>query len=353
MLKCLGEMRALSLLNILVFASILATTLSSCRVSNSDGKLEEYKETRPYFGTYFTVRCLYDKNLTDIQATMAECWQMLDDVQLNMNAASPMGYLTRINRSQPDAGSDVNDDLYRIIQDSVEFSRKAEGAFDITVRPLVELWKQAVKENVVPKKEDLEIALEKIGSDFIRLGPGNRVALMKPGMKLDLNAIAPAFAVDRAAEILTRNRIEHFMVDGSGEIYCKGNQPGERGWRVGVQDPTKKPDENVIDILSLKNYGVSTSGNYERFYTINGKRYSHIIDPRTGQPANGVISATVIAPTAEEANAFSTALCVLGSEKGIALIESIRGVEALVMEDRNGKAVISQTQNYPVFRVSR
>ncbi len=320
----------------------------------SAGKpLEDYNETRAYFGAYFTVHCRYDNKLTDIHAATEKCWRKLDEVQVNMNATSTQGFLGLVNRADPNRGVQVSNDLYRIIADAISYSERTEGAFDITVYPLVQLWKRAAKQDKLPAQSEIDDTLQKVGSKFIRLDPDNTVILTQPGVSLDLNAIAPAFAVDRVAEILEENQVVNYMVDGSGEIRCKGDQEGQRGWRVGVQDPTKQHDQGVIDILILKDCAVSTSGNYERFYTIQGKRFSHIIDPRSGYPANGVVSATVIAPTAEEANAFSTPLCVLGGKAGMKLLSASKNVEAYVLEDVDGRLVPSETPGYHRFRTSR
>lgn len=336
-------------LTVLAFALVVLAV----KVFPRGERLEEYKETRSYFGAYFTVDCRYDPKLTDMRKAAGECWRKLDVIQLNMNSESTQGYLGLINHSLPNTGVQVSDDLYHILRDAIEYSRRTRGAFDVTVRPLVQLWKQAAAKNMLPTQEELSAALEVTGSKYIRLEANNTVVLTRPGMKLDLNAMAPAFAVDLVARILTEHKIKHFMVDGSGEICCKGNQSGEQGWRVGVHDPSGNNGERILDILRLKNSAVSTSGDYERFYLIDGQKYSHIIDPRTGRPANEVVSATVIAPTAEEANAYSTPLCVLGGKEGIALAGGVKGLEALILEKRDGKIISYETRGYRKFLIPK
>ena len=315
--------------------------------------LEEFKETRPYFGAYFTIDFRYDPKVVNVGKVTEECWRKLDVIEFNMNSESPQGYLGLINRSVTNTGVQVSDDLYHVLRDAIQYSRRTGGAFDITVRPLVQLWKQAAARNSLPTSSEITAALEKTGSKYIRLEKNNRVVLTKPGMKLDLNAIAPAFAVDLITRILEKYGIRNFMVDGSGEISCKGDQSGQQGWRVGVHDPSGKNGEEVLGILRLKDSAVSTSGNYERFYLIGGKKYSHIIDPRTGQPANRVVSATVVAPTAEEANAYSTPLCVLGGKEGIKRVSAVKGVEALVLENRDGNIISYESRGYRKFLASK
>ena len=206
------------------------------KASEPEGPLEEYNQTRPYFGAYFTVHCRYDKKLTDIGPVMEKCWRKLDEVQVNMNADSTQGFLGMINRAGPNNGVQVSDDLYRIIGDAVAYSRRTENAFDITVHPLVQLWKRAAKNDRLPTQSEIDVTLQSVGCKFIRLDPANTIVLTRPGMRLDLNAIAPAFAVDRIAQLLDENKVEHYMVDGSGEIRCKGDQLGQQGWRVGERD---------------------------------------------------------------------------------------------------------------------
>jgi len=332
---------------------VLAVVISKLTVP-ARGVLEEYKETRYYFGTHVKIQCLYDKKAYPIERVISKCWQKMDEIQVTMNSHSTVGYVAQVNESGYTAGVQVSDDFYRIVGDAIEYTRKTRGTFDITVMPLLRLWKKAEEEGAPPVKKEIEIALENVGATkFIKLEGGNRVRLTKAGVQIDLGAIAPPFAVDAVAKILTDNKIQHFMLDGGGEIVCRGNQPGQNGWRIGVQDPVRKSGESIMDILRLEDCAVSTSGNYERFYTIQGRRYSHVIDPRTGQPAQNVISATVIAPTAEEANAFSTALCVLGGKNGIAWIHSIPDVQAMILETKNGKIVRYATRGYRAYQIRR
>ncbi|MBF0494203.1 MAG: FAD:protein FMN transferase, partial [Candidatus Omnitrophica bacterium] len=173
----------------------------------------------------------------------------------------------------------------------------------------------------------------------------NRVYFKKPGMKLDLGGIAKGFAADEISKILKKNGVRNFYVAASGSIFASGKPPDKDAWYIGIQDPVKK-DKNM-GLVRLRDKGVSTSGNYERFVTIKGGRYSHIIDPRSGYPQKYVVSATIIAPTTIKADAFGSAMCVLGGERGAKLLNALNiGIEALIIEEREGKLRYFRTKGF-------
>jgi thiamine biosynthesis lipoprotein len=307
-----------------------------------DPNLKEYNETKKYFGAYVTIRFFYDSK-REISSVVEKCWEKINLIQQEMNADSVTGDLARINKSGF-KGVEVHQETYRLIKDSLELSRLSRGAFDVTVFPLVELWRDAAAKGRLPDKESLDAVKGKVGYQNIRLKEPNLVFLAKQGMKIDLGAIASGFACDEIAAILDASGIRHFLIDTAGEIFCRGREAGRTPWRIGVQDPVDK--DKVLLAIELSDRCVSTSGNYEKFTIIEGARYSHIIDPVSGYPQQGVISATVIAGTGKEADALSTALSVLGGKKGIDLIKSLKDVQAMIMESENGRTVTYATEDF-------
>lgn len=318
------------------------TLLCGCTISNS--RMKEYRETRPYLGAYVTIDCLYPPE-TESQAKKAiqECWSRMDQIQEELNVYSETGDVAQINKSGV-SGVRVNRDVYELIKDSLEYSKLTEGAFDITVFPLIELWRNAAKSGRLPDKKQLAAAKDKVGYQNLQLKDLDEVWLLKPGMKIDLGGIASGFSCDELADLLTANGINNFLIDTGGEVFCKGRNKYAAPWSIGIQDPEDK--ERVLLTLRVTDKCVSTSGNYEKFYTIEKERFSHIIDPISGYPQKEVISATVIADTGLEADALSTAICALGLEKAVTLIRNLKRVEALVIAKRDGRRIKYQTPGF-------
>jgi thiamine biosynthesis lipoprotein len=303
---------------------------------------QEYQETRAYLGANVTIRCFFDPQ-KDAASTIKKCWDKMDFIQQEMNAYSKTGDLARINKSSP-RGVVVHQETYRLLKDCLEFSRLSKGAFDITVFPLVKLWKDAEVKGQLPDKEALEAAKSKVGYQKINLQGPSRIVLAQEGMRLDFGAVVSGYACDELAAILDAGGIKDYMIDTGGEIFCRGKEAGKIPWKIGIQDPA---DKNIVLMsFDLRDECASTSGNYEKFYTIEGARFSHIIDPRSGYPQEDVISATVIAPTGKQADALSTALCVLGGKKGIALANSLQGVRAIILEHKDGKTATYKTGGF-------
>ncbi len=210
----------------------------------------------------------------------------------------------------------------------------SHGTFDVTVGPLVRLWGFSggkVPAAAVPE-DRIQAARALVGYKHLHLD-GTRASLDQPGMVVDLGGIAKGYAVDVCCDLLRSRGARDFTVNLSGNMRCFGRPAPERPWRIGVRDPF---DANgMLGFLDLENgMAVSTSGNYERFVMIDGHRYIHIIDPRTGRPVEGMAGVTVISPSAADADGLSTALFVLGVEEGSKVIYGLPGTEALFVPDR-------------------
>jgi len=307
--------------------------------------LKEFKETHLYFDTFVTIHCLYNKN-TDINPIINTCWQRLTQIQRDMNSQSKSGDIAHINR----AGSNsvqVRDDVYRLIRDSIYFSKQTDGAFDITIVPLLQLWKTAQEINQLPDSSIINKVIKNVGYEFIELGDDHHICLMN-NVKIDLGGIAKGYAVDEVVKILKQHKIQNFMIDAGGDMFLSGKNKKGRLWKIGIQDPLNLSE--ISDRLNISNMAITTSGNYHRFFTINEKRYSHIINPKTGYPQENVISATVIAPSATAADAYSTALSILGAKKGIEIINSLRDVEAMIIEMKIDKPMTYESKGYNKYQ---
>jgi thiamine biosynthesis lipoprotein len=210
----------------------------------------------------------------------------------------------------------------------------SEGAWDATVDPLVHLWGFGPKQRSegIPGQPQIAEALESVGFAQIKIGD-RRLEKTRPDVTLDLGSIAKGYGVDQVAALLQNRGFKHFLVEIGGEVYAEGSRKDGAPWRVGINRPLKDaPRDAVYRVVALSGRAMATSGDYRNFIEINGKRYSHVIDPRTGYPvANGVVSATVLADKCTFADGLATALMVMGAEKGIPLVNGLSEVECLLI----------------------
>jgi len=252
-----------------------------------------------------------------------EQFRRVDDSMSDYKAESE---LSSVNRQGYKNEVRVSEQLFEILEISEKFSKLSGGAFDITIGPLVDLFRSAEKTQVVPT-----------GFEKLKLDRQNRtVKFAVDGMRLDLGAIGKGYAVDKAVDAMRKSGAAGGMIDLGGNIRCFGAPPaGEKYWRVGLQDPN-----NVrvgisatlpLLVLKLTEEGVATSGNYQRFITIKGKKYNHIFNPQTGYDSEGLSSVTIINPNATDADALSTVVTVMGIERGLALVESMPETEAILI----------------------
>lgn len=215
----------------------------------------------------------------------------------------------------------ISDDLFRVLDRSLEMARASDGAFDPTVNPVVRLWRRARRQRKLPDGAALEKARALVNWRDLKLDPVARTArLARAGMKLDLGGIAKGFAADEALAVLKRAGVLSGLAAVAGDITVADPPPGEPGWFVGVaplDDPNRPPET----VLTLRHRSVSTSGDAERFVEIDGRRYSHIVDPRTGLGVVDRASVTVVAADGATADALATAVYVLGVDRGLALVE--------------------------------
>jgi len=279
-----------------------------------------YQETQFIMGTFVEVKS------TDVRAS-AIVFDEFKKLEAIFNLFDRNSELSRLNDSQRGT---VSEPLFHIIQRAREFYRRTDGAFDVTVGPAAMLWKKAIASKTLPAPEAVAQALSLVGSDFIYLDAKTReVVLLKSGMRIDLGGIAKGFALDRAVRKLKDARIDSALINAGGNVYCLGRNRRAL-WRVGVQDPFH--EGKVVDELALTNKAAATAGDYQQYAEINGRRYSHIIDPKTGRPArSGIVSATIIASDAAASDALSTACVVLGLEKSRKLLSRFADTKAVLV----------------------
>ena len=254
-----------------------------------------------------------------------------------MTTWRPDSEVSKINAAAGKSAVKVSDETFAVIKESVHASEISEGTFDITFQTLHGLWKfDEDLDPHPPADKDVKERLAFLGWKNIKLDEKEKtVMLAKERTKIGLGGIAKGYAVDRAAAVLERAGLTSFFVQAGGDLFARGKKPDGSEWQAGIRDPRSKDEGKFFAILPLSDHAFSTAGDYERSYIVNGKRYHHIIDPRTGQPATACRSVTIWAPSAFVADEIDDAVFILGPDKGLKLVESIEGVGAVIVDAKN------------------
>ena len=259
-----------------------------------------------------------------VQAAYAE----LDRIDRMMSEWKPESPISQVNAAAGKGPVEVPGELVDLLKRSIEYSRRSGGTFDVTWRGMGKIW-HFDDSFTVPSREAVEAARKHIDYRKISID-GNRVSI-PAGTNIGLGGIAKGYAVDRAGQVLRRAGFANWLVDGGGDILVAGTRAGQ-SWRLGVQDP-RSEHGNLIGVAEVKDRAFVTSGDYERFRIVGGVRYHHIIDPRTGWPADAASSVTILAPSAEQGVVFAKVVFILGAERGLKLAQA-EGLEALLIDTR-------------------
>ncbi|MGA6927177.1 MAG: FAD:protein FMN transferase [Desulfosarcina sp.] len=262
--------------------------------------------------------------------------QRLTAVNKSMSTYDPQSEINRFNAFDSTASAFTpSDDFMNVLRAADQIYRITGGAWDGTLDPLINLWgfgRQGVVDRI-PDENAIRQAMAHVGFERIRLDPAGTIFKADPLLTLDLASIAKGYGVDVIAQLLDNRGFSHFLVEIGGEVYARGRRRDGRPWRVGINRPDKNAAlTDVYKALSLTDRAMATSGDYRIFIQIGDHAYAHVLDPRTGRPAtNGVVSATVLAPTCTVADGLATALMVMGPEKGVALVNRLASVECLIV----------------------
>ena len=228
----------------------------------------------------------------------------------------PDSELVNLNRRGAEEPIAVSRELFTVIARAQEIAVATDGCFDITIRKLADLWGFISKEQRLPHPDDVAAALSNGNFRAVFLNEAERtVHFQKPGLSIDLGAIAKGYIVDRALEVLREQGFTNALVRAGGDLRASGSASDQDGWPIQIEDPNRQGERTQIRLHDL---AISTSGDYENYLQVGGKRYGHILDPRTGWPVQGVRSCSVMSRTAIEADALATAFFVLGPERALA-----------------------------------
>lgn len=318
------------------FLFCLLTTLLGCHKHPY-----EISVTRELMGTLVKIT-VYHQEVPAANQAINNAFQEMQRIEELMSVHREDSLVGQVNKLAAQQKVKISPDLFYLLEYSCRISKVSEGAFDITVAPLIKLWsppRRPAEEawnkvkvlNQAPTEDKIKGTLALVGWEKLVLDRRDKtISFEKPGMGIDLGGIAKGYAVDRAIRQLTKAGIKHALIDAGGDIRVLGSKPGDRPWKVALRNPRDKND--YLTLLALVNRTVATSGDYERYFFQAGKRISHILDPATGYPAQDCISATIIAETALQADALATAVFVLGPQKGLKLIEKLDNVETLIVD---------------------
>ena len=325
--------------------------LTGCRPSED----EPITETELLLGTTISVT-VYEPAGEAVEAVFARV-QEIEEKMSTTEEDYDTTELLQVNRGADEAPVAVSEDTFSVIEAAMEYSEVTLGAFDLSIWPLVRLWGFGTADAQVPRVEAIEDAASRVDYQKVRLYPAdNSVSFEMEDMGIDVGGIAKGYAADEARRILREHGVDRALLDFGGNILTIGEKPDGSPWRIGVQGPDSHRGQ-FLGIVETGPRAVVTSGDYERFFEVDGVRYHHLIDPSTGYPAqNGLRSVTILAEDSIDADALSTAAFVLGVEDGARLIESLPTVEgAFVTDDTvyltSGMKINMIDESYKVIEV--
>jgi thiamine biosynthesis lipoprotein len=253
-----------------------------------------------------------------------------------MTTWDPASEVSRINAAAGKEPVRVGDETFDVIREALHASDISSGCFDITFETLHGLWKfDEDLDPHPPSAADVRARVKYLGSKHVKLDAGaHTVFLDEQHVRIGLGGIAKGYAVDRASKVLKDAGLSSFYVQAGGDLFTQGAKPDGSPWAAGIRDP-RGPEGDYFAMMPVSDHAFSTAGDYERSYVVGGKRYHHIIDPHTGYPATASRSVTIWAPTALQADEIDDAVFILGPEKGLALVESLDGVGAVIVDTKN------------------
>ena len=292
-------------------------------------KQQSYNDTRFLMDTIISISTT-GKDQASLKSATDEAFIAFNDVadETDRYASHAPNDLFALNHHNGQGAFTVGDHLYKLINMGKE---EPCSAIEISLGPIIDLWRAHGDNKTVPTDEEIKTALAKCGRDKFTLDKTNHTVSLASGSTLDLGAIAKGYAVDYAASVITKNKaVTSALINAGGNIKVIGTKEDGSPWRIGIQDP--RNPQKILGVLALQNgQAIATSGDYQRYYEVNGVRYCHIIDPATGAPARNSISATAVSTSALTADFFSTLLFILPHDEAVAVVENTPQLEAIIV----------------------
>lgn len=301
-----------------------------CLISTIDlfaQPIQRYEFKHSQMGTQFKI-ILYSNDKYKVQNTVNQCFKRIDQLNLLLSDYDAQSEISLLSATAGQGKKiKVSPTLWTILKKSILFSKKSDGAFDISIGPLSKLWRSMIRKKEIFSKTKIQSAKSKVGFNKIKLYPFyRRVELLQKGMRLDLGGIAKGFTVDEVVKILRKNGFTKFLVDGGGDIYAGNSPPNQLGWQINITIEIPKGQEKE-KLLLLENTAIASSGDTYRFLEWEGKRYSHIIDPRTGY---GVLDEKIInvqARNCMRADVIASTLSVLNAPETASFLKKVKKVK--------------------------
>jgi FAD:protein FMN transferase len=308
--------------------AVLAAATSVHSTGSAQGPLHHYEASRLSMACVYAIDA-YGPDAGLLAAVVTDAFDEVDRIDRLMSHYKPDSPLSQVNREAASKAVKVDAELFDFIADAMRYTRQSAGAFDITVGPLMKAWGFFEGEGHIPSDAALEAARRHVGAGHVTLNSASRtVRFDQPGVELDLGGIAKGYAVDRAVELLRTRGVRAALISAGGSsIYGIGAPPGADAWEVAVQDPVDA--RRTARMVRLKNRALSVAGSSEKSFDVDGVRYSHIMDPRTGRPVQGVLSVAVLAPSGTMGDALDDALFVLGPSRRRSRLHAWPAVEAM------------------------
>ena len=260
----------------------------------------------------------------------------LDEINKSMSTYRKDSEISRFNAlKQIGEKFYISNDFFNVMKVANNIYKLTGGVWDGTIKPIENLWGFGNSENIkrTPEKSEIEALLPEIGFNYIEISSSRYLVKRKAPISLDLASIAKGYSVDQVAALLRTNQIKNFLVEIGGEVFAAGFRKDGKNWKIGINRPEKNaPFDQVYKVLYLQDKGFATSGDYRNYFECEGKRFSHILDPRNGYPINnGVVSVSIVADTCTFADGLATAIMVLGHKKGLELVHSLDKTECLIV----------------------
>ena len=299
------------------------------------GYSELKSETRIALGTFFQITIEETKDNKEI---LNQAFKKVDELEKKLSIFEKESEVSKLNKNK---SASISNETIEVIKKAIEISKITDGAFDISCKPLVDLYKKCEKSGKPPGEEEIKNTLTKVNWKNIEI-KGNNISL-KDGMEIDLGGIAKGYIVDKAVEFLKSKGIKNGLVNAGGDLYCWGNNPSGKKWKIAIRDPFEK--EKTIGKIEITEKGVATSGDYEQYVKIKGQKFSHIVDPRNGKTVQDFpVSITIIADDCITADALATGFFVIGT-KSIEIANKLKDVEILII-DKDKKNY--KSKNFPL-----
>jgi thiamine biosynthesis lipoprotein len=329
-----------------VLVSLLATIIAP-GIVRSDEPLVRREFSEVHMGTDFRI-VLYSADAEAANRAVAEAFGRVAALNRVMSDYDPESELSRLSATAASGKAQaISDDLWFVLDRSQKLAESTDGAFDVTVGPLTRMWRSARRTKTFPPAGRMAEARAAVGFRNLRLDSKTKTAeLLVPNMRLDLGGIAMGYAADEALAALKRHGITRAMVDASGDVVCGDGPPGAKGWKIGIA-PLTESNGVPSRFLFLKNGALTTSGDAFQFVEIDGVRYSHIVDPKTGRALTTRSSVTVTAADCITADSLATAVSVLGPKAGLELIARMPGAAALIVVREGDETKVYNSPNFP------